>query len=203
MSESGGRQSKKSAAWRAGVVVLVLAANLAGPLRAQTLPGAGGLGAPEPPELRLPSERTASALSLGTVLVSAALLGVSGAFGEEPQSELNSALTILGAIGLYIGPSVGGFYGGCWGRGLLLTGLRLGVTVAGGAYFLANDEKDNTVAGVLMLGTLVGSAIYECATVKSAVRRRNAARLEKRGPNLAVAPFATARGGGLQVRLSF
>jgi hypothetical protein len=27
--------------------------------------------------------------------------------------------------------------------------------------------------------------------------------MAKRGPNLAVAPFATVRGGGLQVRLSF
>lgn len=189
------------------LIVLALAANLAGPLRAQALPGAGGPAAAEPPELRLPSESKASALSLGTVLVSAALLGVTGAFGgsslDGPASGLNSALTILGAIGLYVGPSVGGFYGGCWGRGLLLTGLRLGVTFAGGAYALEHDEQDNTLPAVIVLGTIVGSAIYECATVRSAVRRRNAARMAKQGPNLTVAPFASVRGGGLQVRLSF
>lgn len=189
------------------LVVLALAASLAGPLRAQGLPGAGGPATPGPPELRLPSESKASALSWGTFLVSAALLGVAGVLGGssfgEPSNDLNSALTTLGAIGLYIGPSVGGFYGGCWGRGLLLTGLRLAVTFAGGAYALSHDEQDNTATAVIMLGTLVGSAIYECATVKSAVHRRNAARLAKRGPNLAVAPFAVARGGGLQVRLSF
>ena len=85
----------------------------------------------------------------------------------------------------------------------MMTGLRVGVSMAAIAYSLENDEEDNTAVGVLMVGTLIGSAIYECATVKSAVRKHNAARLAKRNLKLAVAPFAVRRGAGLSVQLSF
>jgi len=54
-----------------------------------------------------------------------------------------------------------------------------------------------------MLGTVIGSAIYECATVRSAVRKHNAARLAERDLKLAVAPFPVRRAAGLNVRLSF
>lgn len=186
----------------APLVILTLAVGLAGPLMAQGLTAAGEPAPPGPPPLRLPSEKTASTLSWATTLTAWALIAVSGGFGEAP-STLSSALAFAGGIAAYVGPSVGGFYGGCWGRGLLLTGLRLGVTVVGMGYALGHDERDNTDVAVIVLGTLVGSAIYECATVRSAVHKRNASRLAKRGPNLAVAPFAMVRGGGLQVRLSF
>lgn len=44
---------------------------------------------------------------------------------------------------------------------------------------------------------------YDCATVKSAVRKHNAAHMARRGLNMALAPFPLRKGGGLQVRLSF
>ncbi len=66
-----------------------------------------------------------------------------------------------------------------------------------------HDESDNTAVVALWLGTLIGSTIYECATVKSAVRKHNAARLAKRNLKVAVAPFPVRRGAGLSVQLSF
>ena len=85
----------------------------------------------------------------------------------------------------------------------MMTGLRVGVSALALSYSMENDEKDNTAVGVLMLGTVIGSAIYECATVRSAVRKHNAARLAERDLKLAVAPFPVRRAAGLNVRLSF
>lgn len=165
------------------------------PLRAQDA-NAGSPG--------LPKERTAFTLSLTGTLASWGLMLASWAppAGDAP-SEISSAIVAASVIGVMIGPSFGYFYGGCWGRGLLMTGLRVGVSALALAYALENDEKDNTALAVLMAGTLVGSAIFECATVKSAVRKHNAARLAKRGPKLDVSPFPARKGAGLNVRLSF
>jgi uncharacterized membrane protein (DUF441 family) len=84
-----------------------------------------------------------------------------------------------------------------------MTGLRVGTSVAAIAYSLYYDESDNTAVVALWLGTLIGSAIYECVTVKSAVRKHNAARLAKRNLKLAVAPFPVRSGAGLSIQLSF
>lgn len=154
--------------------------------------------------LGLPKEKTAFTLSLTGTLASWGLMLVSvAAAAEDAPSEIQSALGYASVVGIMIGPSLGRFYGGCWGMGLLMTGLRVGVSALALTYILENDEKDNTAVGVLMLGTVIGSAIYECASVKSAVRKRNAARLAKRDLELAVAPFPVRRGAGLNVRLSF
>lgn len=154
--------------------------------------------------LGLPKEKKAFTLSLTGTLASWGLMLASWvpATGDAP-SEISSALGIAAVAGVMIGPSLGCFYGGCWGRGLLMTGLRVGVSLLAMGYAMENDEKDNTGIAVLMVGTLIGSAIYECATVKSAVRKHNAARLAKRDLKLAVAPFPVRKGAGLNVRLSF
>jgi len=182
----------------------LVACLLAAPLTAQDDAGAQASSPVTAESLGLPKEKTAFTLSLTGALASWGLMLVSfaAATGDAP-SEISSALGIAAVAGIMIGPSLGCFYGGCWGRGLLMTGLRVGVSVAAIAYSLENDEADNTAVGVLWLSTLIGSAIYECATVKAAVRKRNAGRLAKQGVKLDVAPFLARRGAGLSVQLSF
>lgn len=182
----------------------LVACLLVAPLTAQDDAGAQGDSTVTAKSLGLPKEKKAFTLSLTGTLASWGLMLVSfvPATGDAP-SETSSALGIAGVAGIMIGPSLGSFYGGCWGRGLLLTGLRVGVTMLAIGYFMENDEKDNTAVGALMVGALIGSAIYECATVKSAVRKHNAAHLAKQNMKIAVAPFAVRKGAGLNVQMSF
>jgi len=180
------RKSRKARRFAAAFLGLCLAA---APLLAQDGSGAQASSPSTERAPGLPSEKMALALSLGGTLVSWGLM--------------LSTHSLAAWAGVMVGPSLGSFYGGCWGRGLLLTGLRVGVWGATFAYVLEHDEQKNTAAFVLMLGTLIGTTIYECATVESAVRKRNAARLAKQNLKLAVAPFALRKGAGLQVRLSF
>jgi len=182
----------------------LVACLLAAPLTAQDDTGAQAATPVTAGSLGLPKETTAFTLSLTGALASWGLMLVyAAAAPEEGESTIISVLGGVAIAGIMVGPSLGNFYGGCWGRGLLMTGLRVGASVAAIAYSLYYDEADNTAVGVLWLSTLIGSAIYECATVKSAVRKHNAARLAKRNLKLAVAPFPVRRGAGLSVQLSF
>ena len=175
---------------------------VAAPLVAQVVPGAQTPSLPDPRSLGLPSENTAFTLSLTATLASWALFALSSSTGDAP-SEASSAVGYISAVGIFAGPSLGFFYGGCWGRGLLTTALRLGVTYAVAAYALNNDEEDLTGLGLAFVGVFVASSIYDCATVRSAVRKHNAAHMARRGLNMALAPFPLRKGAGLQVRLSF
>jgi hypothetical protein len=198
--------AKETRPGRLGIIAaaFLVACLPAAPLTAQDGTGAQASSPVTAESLGLPKEKTAFTLSLTATLASWGLMLVSfAAATEDAPSEFSSALGIAAVAGIMVGPSLGCFYGGCWGRGLLMTGLRLGASVAMIAYSLENDEADNTAVGVLWLSTLIGSAIYECATVKSAVRKHNAARLAKRNPTLVVAPFPVRRGAGLSVQLSF
>jgi hypothetical protein len=102
---------------------------------------------------------------------------------------------------LTIGPSLGFFYGGCWGRGLLTSTLRLAATVATVAVSLS--DEGGCAPGYIWLGTMVGTAILDIATVRGTVRRHNAALMARRGLKVGVSPFAVPKGGGFQVRLAF
>ncbi len=175
---------------------------VAAPLLAQVGPGAQAPSLPDPRSLGLPSENTAFTLSLTATLASWALFALSSSTGDAP-SEASSAVGYISAVGIFAGPSLGFFYGGCWARGLLTTALRLGVTAGVLAYSLNHDEQDLTGLGLAFVGVFVASSIYDCATVKSAVRKHNAAHIARRGLNVAVAPFVLRKGAGLQVRLSF
>lgn len=194
---------------RPGKLGIIAAAFLVACLPAVPLTAQDDAGAQAPSpitaeSLGLPKEKTAYNLSLWGTLGSYGLLLVyAAAAGEEEGSTITSVLGWVGVAGIMIGPSLGNFYGGLWGRGLLLTGLRVGTTVAMMAYTMYNDESDNTAVAVLWMSTLIGSAIYECATVKSAVRKHNAERLAKHNLKVAVAPFLARRGAGLSVQLSF
>ncbi len=202
------RGPSRKAARRRGLRLsaTVLALNLAAaPLLAQALPGAQTPSAVDSRSLHLPSEKTAFTLSLSGTLVSYGLLFISmgsGGTGDAP-SEVSSGIGLAGIAGAMVGPSLGSFYGGCWGRGLLMSGLRLGACMAVLAYSLNHDEENLTALGIGLVGVMVASSVYECATVKSAVRKHNAAHMANRGLNVVLAPFALRKGGGVQVRLSF
>jgi hypothetical protein len=104
--------------------------------------------------------------------------------------------------GLTLGPSLGFFYGGCWGRGMLTAGLRLGATVALVYAAMSNDSLAPALA-YGWLGGMAASAILDMATVGQAVRRHNQARLARRGFNIDMTPVAVPKGAGVQLRLSF
>jgi hypothetical protein len=52
-------------------------------------------------------------------------------------------------------------------------------------------------------GMMAASLVYDLATVRSSVRKHNAAIMARRGPKVGVSPFAMRKGGGVQVSLSF
>ena len=136
----------------------------------------------------LPSESMAVALSvIGTAAAVASLSSDNG---------------WLALAGLSVGPSLGFMYGGCWGRGLMTSGLRLGATIAVVVYALEHDE-DGPGLGYAWIGGMALSAIIDMATVRKAVRKHNDRLLARRGLNVGVSPFALPKGAGVQVRLSF
>jgi hypothetical protein len=136
----------------------------------------------------LPSEGTAMALSvLGSAVAVVSTLSGNGT---------------LALAGLTFGPSLGFLYGGCWGRGLLSAGLRLGATFAMVMIALSNDGAGYVLA-YSWIGAMTASMIYDLATVKSTVRRHNAALMARRGLKVGVSPFAMRKGGGVQVNLGF
>ncbi len=163
-------------------------------------------GSPAPrqsagPQPRLASERTALTLSLIGSLIPVGLIAL---MSLSPDEDFGiPGLYIPMALTLFAGSSAGYFYGGCWGRGLLTAGLRLGATYLVVAYVLEHDEDDNGTLALTYLAGTVGSIIWDLATVKKAVRKRNQTRLAKRGLSVDVAPFAAPKGGGVRLRLSF
>lgn len=144
-------------------------------------------GQPAPADYRLPSESTAVALAvIGTAVAVASLASENG---------------WVFMAGLAFGPSLGFFYGGCWGRGLLSSVLRLGVTVAAVAWILEDDES--ATPGYLWLGAMATSVVFDILTVKRAVHKRNESIRARRGAKVGVSPFALPKGGGIQLQLSF
>ena len=135
----------------------------------------------------LPSANTAFGLSVaGTVAALASMYSRNG---------------YVAWAGITFGPSLGFFYGGCWGRGLLTAGLRVVVTFAALAVAL-NDGLSKSWEFV-WLGGLAGSAILDLATVRRTVLRRNARVRTRRGLQLDMSPFAVPKGGGVRLQLSF
>ncbi len=136
----------------------------------------------------LPSESMAVALSV---------IGSAAAVASLYSDNWGVALA-----GLSLGPSLGFMYGGCWGRGLMTSALRLGATIALATYVLDHDEAGPGLAYV-WIGGMALSAVIDAATVRKAVRKRNDRLLSRRGLNVGVSPFALPKGAGVRVRLSF
>jgi hypothetical protein len=139
----------------------------------------------------LPSENTAVALGAVGVLA--------GVFLPLVASDPGNGWGLLTAW--CMGPSLGFFYGGCWGRGLLTTGLRFGLIFV---LALAAYEEDNfSGVGSLWLGGMAATAILDLATTRRAVRNRNARIMARRGLRLDVAPVVLRRGAGIKLQMSF
>lgn len=174
-----------------------------GPVVSQDITG----GPASPPSAasayRLPSERTAFTLSLVGSLVPVGLTALMAMVQASDEDWGIPSLDIVIGLSLAAGSSAGFFYGGLWGRGLLMSGLRLGASILVISYTMYYDERDNTWLAVAWLAGMAGSMILDVATVKSAVRKHNRARLAKRGLNIAVSPIALRKGAGVQLRLSF
>ena len=137
----------------------------------------------------LPSENTAMALSvIGT------LAGVTAFFTDASWFSLG---------GIALGPSLGFMYGDCWGRGLMTAVLRFGGTIAAMVAALKNDESDLSALAWAWIGGMTASAVFDVATVKRAVHKRNEVRMARRKLSVAMAPFVLPKGAGIQLRLSF
>ncbi len=116
----------------------------------------------------------------------------------------------LGAVGFFalpVGPSLGYFSTGLKGRawgGLAIRALGL-AGVIGGFALAWDDDGDNAGPAALFFGggaLVVGSTIYDLATLKKAVRKRNG-RIQ--GASLNVAPVLAPKSKtvGLSLQLGF
>jgi len=150
------------------------------------------------------SENAALALSaLGTLIPIGLGLAATGA-SEGPEGSPLPGIMILS--GVLVGPSLGYFYGGLPWRGLASMGLRLGGTVAvGAAIAISWNDADNSSAEMLAwsgAALLVGSMVYDIASVKRTVRKHNRSLREKA---LIITPayFAKSGAAGLQMQIKF
>jgi hypothetical protein len=173
----------------------LIAVSLAAPLRAQDSRDEA------PPAVALKSEKTAMAFAVvGSIVPWALLLCSATLQGAAPA--------YLAALTLPIGPSLGYFYAGSPGRGLLGTGIRVGIIVglvALGTSLHDAGHDSSTTTSTLFFGGIIAVAssyVIDIAGIRKAVRRHN---LKAQGLQMAVAPVISpkTRSYGLQVQLSF
>ena len=135
--------------------------------------------------LKLKSENTALALSLGGTLIpmgvgTALVLAATDANSIKSEGSYLAG-NILFASGLYFGPSLGYFYGGRSDRAWKGIGVRFVIALATsvGTVLLLQTFEGLDVASVTFAASMVGgmfllaSAIYDISGVKSAIRKRN------------------------------
>jgi hypothetical protein len=157
------------------------------------------------------SERTAQKWSLlGTISPAFGGMFIL-ASGAADGTDFTPAMASGGLVltGLVIGPSMGYFYGDCPRRGLQGIGLRmagLGLTITGIGTGMGWDifgREDFSTSALVMVfsgaGLLMGSMVYDIATVKRAVRRRNE---EYHGSSVSMSPVFFSETGGVGVSLN-
>ncbi len=128
-------------------------------------------------------------------------LGIGIARYEKDPTALPSLLI---AGGLIVGPAMGYFYGGEWGRGFLGMGIRLGIT--GGCFIvMAAAMQPNSFAlgpivaiGVVGLAVVAIDALYDLFRVPSYISEQNAVR-RVLGVNVAPMYSPATRSAGVQV----
>jgi len=157
-----------------------------------------------------PSESAALGRSLwGTIVpigVGWAILASSNGPDQNGATAAVGGLSFTG--GLVVGPSLGYFYAGQSGRAWRGIGLRvLGLGTLIGAAAASWDCYGNeceTARAVALVGSVVtlGSAIYDIASVRGAVRRRNE---RAQGVSVRVAPtyYSRRRAAGVALQVTF
>jgi uncharacterized membrane protein YidH (DUF202 family) len=182
----------------AGLIV----ASLALPIRAQESQESRDKA---PPPVKLKSEKRAMTLSVVGTLVPLAVFA-SYFLGDHP-TDTYANIASVGALVSPLGPSLGYFYAGSTGRGLLGIGIRLvGLAgIVGGGYGLDNGDANETLMTAFIIagaGVTLASTVIDLAGVKKAVRRHN---LKVQSLQVALAPIVVprTRSFGLQARLSF
>jgi len=156
-----------------------------------------------PPAVKLKSEKKAVTLSIVATLVPWAVfvpLGLRESGGE--------AASLVAALAIPVGPSLGYFYAGSPGRGLLGMGMRIGVIVGlvalGTSLHDAGHDSPTMTSTLFFSGVIAvaGSYVIDIAGIRKAVRRHN---LKAQRLQLAFAPLVSprTRAFGLQARLSF
>lgn len=183
----------------------LIAATLALPLNAQE---SGQSRDGTPPPVKLKSEKKAMTMSIvATVVPWAVFLPLGLRESHEPGLNGGETVALVAFLAIPLGPSLGYFYAGATGRGLLGMGLRLvGMAgIIGGSASLFNDDADESLmTGLVVAGAcvLAGSYILDFAGLKKAVRRHN---LKVQGLQVSLAPVVSPRSKtlGFQLRLGF
>jgi len=159
-----------------------------------------------------PSESVALNRSLwGTIVpigLGLAMAASSGNEGPNGSGEIGALGFVAFTGGLVVGPSLGYFYAGQRRRAWRGLGLRiLGYGALFGAVAASWDcygDECRAGAALAVVGSAMtlGSAIYDIASVRGAVRRRNEA---AEGRSVRVAPMYSSRRhtAGVSVRLTF
>ena len=117
---------------------------------------------------------------------------------------------ILIIPGLIVGPSLGYFYGGMPGRAWKGIGLRVvGIGgMIGAVLYCWNcipEQTDFTLNWIVLLssaGLVVGSAVYDIASIKKAIRKKNAS-IPNIGLTLAPRYFVHTKSVGLALSYKF
>ncbi|MCL7971771.1 MAG: hypothetical protein M8866_06725 [marine benthic group bacterium] len=194
----------------AGIVALAVTF-LASPARGQA-PASTALGEIDRAEalytdvLEVPGARnpgTATLLSAAGTVVPV-VLGMVLAGSDDSGSELGG---LLFTCGIYFGPATGYIYGGSAGRGFAGAGVRSVISLLGYGLMAAACSGDNcsgfgldgpaVAVGLLTLGGLVTSMVYDMVSVDNVVRRRNEAlAAEHWARKVTVAPVVSAADGG-------
>ncbi len=168
--------------------------------------------APPRAQAQRPSESEALGRSLwGTIApigVGFLLLTASNQGGPDPNAGIGALGGLSFTGGLLVGPSLGYFYAGQKGRAWRGVGLRVlgfgGLIAAAAASwdcYGAECEKARAVATVGAALTL-GSAIYDIATVRGAVRQRNEA-AQRMSVRVAPTYSSRRRAAGVSMQLTF
>jgi hypothetical protein len=199
------------------LVVLMVSATVAvaqpgnTPLGGGSVYGPAPTPPPPPPPVTgpLPGEKSpgiALSLSLG-VTVGSYVLAVAG---EETQSD---GLSTVGALGIFLGPTVGHWYAGKgWTDGLTLRLAGLGAVMVGVILLLdcgfegsCSDGEESPAAIVMVLGAgaYVGGTIYDIATAPGSARAYNARLRERAANGWALAPVVTGDRAGFVLSTRF
>jgi hypothetical protein len=153
----------------------------------------------------LKSEKKAFSLSLWGAIIP---LAAGTAMGVVADENRDASLTVMGA-GYFVGPSLGYFYGGRPGRGMLGIGIRwllIPVPLIPALAICGWDCSPNDEAAKLAWLAMGGAAFLvagiDILVVKGAVRKYNRS-LPETGWMLLPVYFSEEKAGGLQLRMTF